>query len=85
MALQDALTAMTEFTKVVHEAHDMATAGATGEVLEEAIQHCEELLTIVDEELRGYDPTGQAAAAAGAPEMRTRLEAIRARLRSGKA
>jgi hypothetical protein len=66
MAVEDAFRAMRECTKVVAEAADMASAGATGKVLEETIKHAEELLTIIDEELTQFDPTGQVAARTGA-------------------
>ena len=52
MHLNDAIRAMNEFTKVIAEARDMVAAGARGELLVEAIQHADELLFIVDEELR---------------------------------
>lgn len=77
MAVEDAFRAMREFTTVVPEAGDMATAGATGKVLEETIKHAEELLTIIDEELMQFDPTGQVAARAAAPELRGKLESLR--------
>ena len=64
MSIQDAARAMREFTTVIREATDMATAGATGEVLDEAVRHASELLDIIDEELLKVDPTGRTASAA---------------------
>src|SRR4029453_12509204 len=40
---------MREFRRAIEEAHDMATAGGVGTVIDEVLRHAEELLDIVDD------------------------------------
>jgi hypothetical protein len=46
ISVQDAECAMREFRCVIDEAHDMATAGAVGAVLDETLRHAEDFWTL---------------------------------------
>ena len=46
MSVQDAKCAVREFRRVIDKAHDMATAGAGGAILDETLRHAEDFWTL---------------------------------------
>ena len=85
MRLEGAERAAREFVKVMDEARDMATAGATGGVFDELLRHASEVLDMVDEELVDVDRDEHADLFAAAPILRQKLERLRDELRGGMA
>lgn len=84
MSLADAERASEEFLKVMHEARDMATAGASASVLDDVLHHhAKELLDIMDDELSDVDRNQSAELFAAAPILRQKLERLCDELRGG--